>query len=134
MEITSKWIEGNKFEVNNGRHPAVTLDTPAKFGGKDSAPSALELAIMALAGCLGTTYKMTAQHMHLEVTALEVKANFTKRDDMYLNDVSLIVYATSKSDEQKLLKCLELAEKNCPVDVLFHQTKIPIKTQLKIIS
>jgi uncharacterized OsmC-like protein len=45
-----------------------------KFGGDDTAPPALEMATMVLATCLGTTYKMTIDHMHLEVEDLEVKA------------------------------------------------------------
>ena len=72
MEITSKWIDKYKFRVDDGRHPYFELDVPPKFGGEDTAPTALEMAVMALATCLGTTYKMTADHMHLTIKELEV--------------------------------------------------------------
>ncbi|MHA1212862.1 MAG: OsmC family protein [Candidatus Heimdallarchaeota archaeon] len=134
MEITSKWIEKYRFQADNGRHSAIDFDTPQKYGGEDSAPSALEVAIMALAACLGTTYKMTADHMHLSITALEVKAIANKSDDMHLSDVNMTVKVTSKDPKEKLEQCLELAEKNCPVDIIFHQTEIPIIAKLIIVT
>lgn len=134
MEITSKWIDKYKFRVDDGRHPYFELDVPPKFGGEDSAPTALEMAVMALATCLGTTYKMTADHMHLTIKELEVKAIANKLDDIHLSDIHLIVRVKSQEPLEKLEKALLLAEKNCAVDIIFQQTEIPMETKLEIIE
>ena len=134
MEITSKWIEKNRFKVDDGKHPFIILDTPEKFGGDDTAPTALEMAVMALATCLGTTYRMTLGHMHLKFEALEVKALANKSDDIHLSDIHLIVKIKSKDSHDKLEKALAIAEKNCAVDIIFHQTDIPIKTKLEVLT
>ncbi|MBK5112246.1 MAG: OsmC family protein [Candidatus Heimdallarchaeota archaeon] len=134
MEITSKWIDKYKFRVDDGRHPYFELDVPPKFGGEDTAPTALEMAVMALATCLGTTYKMTVDHMHLTIEDLEVKAIANKTDDIHLSDIHLIVRVKSQEPLEKLEKALHLAEKNCAVDIIFQQTKIPMETKLEIIE
>ena len=134
MEITSKWIDKYKFRVDDGRHPYFELDVPPKFGGEDSAPTALEMAVMALATCLGTTYKMTADHMHLTIKELEVKAIANKSDDIHLSDIHLTVCVKSQDSKEKLEKALHTAEKNCAVDIIFHQTQIPMETKLEIIE
>ncbi|MGC9780757.1 MAG: OsmC family protein [Candidatus Heimdallarchaeota archaeon] len=133
MEITSKWIEKNKFKVDDGKHPFFILDTPEKYGGDDAAPTALEMAVMALATCLGTSYRMTLSHMHLTFKELEIKAIANKSDDIHLSDIHLMVYVKSKESQTKLEKALAIAEKNCAVDIIFHQTEIPIETKLKIL-
>ncbi|HUT79998.1 MAG TPA: OsmC family protein [Candidatus Bathyarchaeia archaeon] len=132
MEIISKWIEKNRFLVSNGKHSELFLDTPPKYGGEDTAPTTLELAIMTLAGCIGTTFKMTADHMHLEINALEVKAIANKSDDIHLSYIHLTLIINSKESSEKLKHCLELAEKNCPVDIIFQQTAIPIEMNLEL--
>jgi len=132
MEIVSRWIEKNKFEVENGRHPAIVLDTPEKYGGEDSVPTALELAIMSLAGCLGTTFNMTLQKMRLQFKTLEIKAAAKKREEIFLESIHIIVNVKSGAEVSKLERALTLAEKNCPVDNIFQQTKIPITVELQI--
>jgi len=37
---------------------------------------------MSLAGCLGTTFNMTLQKMHLQFKTLEIKAAAKKREEM----------------------------------------------------
>jgi len=134
MEITSKWIDKYKFRVDDGRHSYFELDVPPKFGGEDTAPTALEMAVMALATCLGTTYKMTADHMHLTIKKLEVKAIANKSDDIHLSDIHLTVLVKSQDSFEKLEQALHIAEKNCAVDIIFHQTQIPMETKLEIID
>lgn len=134
MEISSKWIEKYKFSVTNGRNATYTLDVPESYGGDDSGPSALELTIMSLVGCLGTSYKMIADRMRLTVNDVEVKAVADKTmEDKTVTAIKLEVIIKSQDPKEKLEKCLHMAEENCPVDLIFHQTAIPIDTKLTII-
>ncbi|NHJ46783.1 MAG: OsmC family protein [Asgard group archaeon] len=133
MEITSKWIEKYRFSVTDGRHEHFILDVPPNYGGEDKGPTALELAIMALATCLGTSYKLVADKMHLDITSLEVKAIANKTEnDKTVTDIHLYVKIESDSPQEKLQNCLELAEENCPVDQIFLQTQIPMEVILQI--
>lgn len=133
MEISSKWIEKYKFSVTNGRNATFTLDVPLSYGGDDSGPSALELSLMGLVGCLGTTYKMIADKMHLTVNEVEVKAIADKTEhDLTVTAIHIEVFIKSQDPKEKLEKCLQMAEENCPVDLIFHQTSIPIETKLTI--
>lgn len=130
MEIESKWLEKYRFSVTNGRNDPIIIDVGPDYGG--NGPAALELVIMALATCLGTTYKMIADKMHLTVSAISVKAIANKNEKDFITDVRMRVYVSSKDPIEKLEKALELAEKNCPVDNIFHQTQIPTEAILHI--
>ncbi len=132
MEIESKWLDKYRFSVTNGRNDPIIIDVGPDYGGK--GPAALELVIMALATCLGTTYKMIADKMHLSISAINVKAIANKDEKDFITDVHLHVYVSSKDSTEKLEKTLELAEKNCPVDNIFHQTQIPTEATLHIDS
>ncbi len=130
MEIESKWLDKYRFSVTNGRNDPIVIDVGPDYGG--NGPAALELVIMALATCLGTTYKMIADKMHLTITAISVKAKANKNEKDFITDIMLHVYVSSKDPIEKLEKTLELAENNCPVDNIFQQTKIPVKAELHI--
>jgi len=134
LEIISKWIEKYKFSVTNGRNATYTLDVPEIYGGDDTGPTALELSLMGLVGCLGTSYKMVADKMHLTVNDIEVKAKAEKTmQDKTITAIHIAVIIKSEDPKDKLEKCLQMAEENCPVDLIFHQTTIPIETKLTII-
>ncbi|MHA1354698.1 MAG: OsmC family protein [Candidatus Heimdallarchaeota archaeon] len=134
MEISSKWIEKYKFSVTNGRNATYTLDVPEIYGGEDTGPTALELSLMGLVGCLGTSYKMIADKMHLIVNDVEVKAIADKTmEDKTVTAIHIEVIIKSEDSKEKLEKCLQMAEETCPVDLIFHQTTIPIETKLTII-
>jgi uncharacterized OsmC-like protein len=133
MEITSKWIEKYRFAVTDGRHEPFILDVPPNYGGEDKGPTALEMAIMSLATCLGTSYKLIADHMHLKISSLEVKAIANKTEqDKTVTDIHLYVKIGSNDPKEKLEKCLVLAEENCPVDQIFMQTQIPMEVILEV--
>ena len=130
MDIESKWLDNYRFSVSNGHNDPIIVDVGPDYGG--NGPAALELTIMSLATCLGTTYKMIADKMHLKVTALNVKASVKKNDQSFITDIKLDVYVSSDEQNEKLIKALEMAEKNCPVDNIFHQTQIPMITKLHV--
>lgn len=135
MEITSKWIEKYRFSVTDGRHQSFLLDVPPNHGGDDKGPTALEFAIMGLATCLGTTFKMIADKSQLNVTSVEVKAIANKTEkDKTVTDIHLYVKVGSDSEHEKLEKTLKIAEDNCPVDLIFQQTQIPMEVILQVID
>ena len=135
MEITSKWLEKYKFKVNDGRHSDLLLDVSPIYGGEDKGPSALEMTIMALTTCLGTTFKMIADKMNLKISDLQLNSTANKAEkDKTVTDIHIWINVKSTESKEKLHKCLELAEENCPVDTIFRLANIPVETKLKILK
>ncbi|MDK2463414.1 MAG: osmotically inducible protein C, partial [Candidatus Korarchaeota archaeon] len=61
MRARSKLVEGFRSVIDDGRGHSVVTDLPKDMGGTDTAPTALELAVMALAGCITTIFAMVAK-------------------------------------------------------------------------
>ncbi|MFW9922741.1 MAG: OsmC family protein [Candidatus Thorarchaeota archaeon] len=135
MEITSRWLDKYRFEASNGRNHTIIADVPPNYGGENSGPTALELAIMGLTSCLGTTFKMISDKMHLNIAALEVKAIANKTmEDKTVTDIHLFVKVKSNESKEKLEKCLIMTEENCAVDLIFAQTRIPMDVKLVLLG
>ncbi len=52
IKSRAKLIENFRSIVVNGRKHAIVIDLPEQRGGNDMGPTALELAVMGLAGCM----------------------------------------------------------------------------------
>lgn len=63
MTITSRHVTGSfQSVVDNSRHHGVVQDLPEAKSGDDLGPTALELAGMALAGCISTIWAKVASN------------------------------------------------------------------------
>ena len=76
MKTTAKWINQFQSVVDNGRSHAMVIDLPAAQDGKDSGPTALELALMGLSGCLSTIFAKVAAKMRLPFEAQSEDQDF----------------------------------------------------------
>ena len=56
VKATAKWIENVRSVVDNSRTHSVVCDLSTSAGGNDTGPTALELAVMALADCAVTIF------------------------------------------------------------------------------
>lgn len=66
---------------------------------------------MTLTTCLGTTYKMIADKMHLTISAINVKAIADKKEKDFITDIHLHIYVSSKDSQEELEKTLDLQKK-----------------------
>ena len=126
MQSKSVLVNGYQSVIDNGRNHAVVTDLPK---GSNVGASALELTVMSLAGCISTIYKTTAQKMRLNVDTFEVEINAEKDSDT-ISKVNYTARVQSDAPKDKLIKCLELTEKNCPVGVLFEKAGVEIEGEL----
>ena len=55
-KATARWVENVRSVVDDSRTHSVVCDLPVAAGGNDSGPTALELALMALADCAVTIF------------------------------------------------------------------------------
>jgi putative redox protein len=79
--ITSAWTGGRQFVHRSATGHALVTDTPVESGGLNSAPTPMELVIMALAGCTGVDVVSLLEGMRQPLRALDISAEYERADD-----------------------------------------------------
>ncbi len=131
MLVTSKWIKNHQSAVNNGRSDAVIMDLPPEKGGDDFAATALEYAVMALAGCITTIFSVVAKNSHVEISDLEAIVEAKKPDEaLTITEVKMNINVKSNAPEDKIKRILGITLKQCPVETLFRQANVRMDVQL----
>ena len=132
---TYKWVKNYQSVVDNGRNKAVIMDLPPGKEGDDTAPTALEFAVMSLSGCIGTIYSLVAKKMRLSFEKLHVELEAEKGpEDPTIASVRAEVFIKSSDPVEKLQKCLDTTMKTCPVGVLYEKAGVPVEVVLKVIE
>ena len=132
MKITSRHVT-NCFQsvVDNGRHHGLVLDLPEAKSGDDDGPTALELAAMALAGCVSTIWAVIAKNSDCSYRKMIVELDIEKPDNApTFTKATLVASIDSDEDQEKLERILEKTMKACPVGRLFEQAGIELPTTL----
>lgn len=131
IKVKVKWIENVRSIVDNSRSHSIVCDLPVKAGGGDTGPTALELAVMALADCAATIFADVAKKSKIELSDLEVIAEAEKAaDSPKILGVNLNVNVKGKAREALLNACWRRTEANCPVLSIFRDN-VPINVTFK---
>lgn len=131
-KATAKWIENTRLVVDNSRSHSVVCDLPMASGGNDTGPTALELSLMALAGCAVTILADICKKSNIKLNKLEVVAEAEKPPDSpKLSEVSIEVKVSADARKEIIEAAWRKTETNCPVLFIFKEP-IPLKTELKI--
>ncbi|HKM76050.1 MAG TPA: OsmC family protein [Candidatus Bathyarchaeia archaeon] len=125
MKANAVWVEGYKSIVDNGRGHTVTVDLTLDQGGKDAGPTALELAVMALAGCATTIFKIIATKRKFNYESLQIELNAEKpKDASTVTEVKGHVEIITAGTEQEVRTILKSTFSTCPVGVIFEKAGI----------
>jgi uncharacterized OsmC-like protein len=117
--------------VDNGRHHSMVTDLPPDEGGKDFGPSALEVTVMSLAGCISTIWAIIAANSKVAYRDITVEVDAEKPDgEKTITTAKAVVTVHSEDDEKKLERCLDKTMKTCPVGLLFEKAGVEIETEL----
>ena len=130
----AKLIEDFRIVVDNGGAHSVCLDLPPEMG-KDTGPTALELAVMGFSGCAATIFNLMAKKMRVSIGDLEVRVKAEKPEDadtVTKADVEIVV-KTGESEE-KINRVWNKTRENCPVAILFEQAGVQVDYKLKIVK
>lgn len=132
MKITSRHVTGcYQSVVDNGRNHGVVLDLPEGKKGDNVGATALELAAMALAGCISTIWAVVAANSKVSYRKIVVELEIDKPDDAPTFTTSkAVVKVDSDEPEDKLQRILAKTMQACPVGRLFEQAGI--ETDAKI--
>ena len=133
MKAKAKWINGFQSVINNDRYHSVVTDLPVEENGEGCGPTALELTVMSLAGCISTIFSLRALKMRLNFCKFTAEVEAEKPEGAQtITTVKAKIQLTSDDDEEKLRTCVEKSIASCPVGVLFEQAGIKISHDLKI--
>jgi len=133
MQSTAKWEEGFRSTVDNGRNHSVTVDLPGEKNGTDKGPTALELSLMGLSGCVSTIFAMVAAKSKIDLESLTVDVeDMSSENAKVISSAKIIVRVKSEESEEKLQKVLDKTKAACPVGLLFESAGVDIETSLVV--
>jgi len=131
IRATAKLMENFRTVIDDSRTHSVVCDLEPAMGGQDTGPTALELAIMGLAGCAATIFADVAEQSKIGITKLEVVAEAEKPPDSpKLSGVKLKLHVSAKARRQLLEAALRRTEAICPVLVIFKEP-VPVEVELE---
>jgi len=134
IKATAKLVENVRSIVDNSRTHTIVCDLGTASGGNDTGPTALELALMALADCAVTICADVAKKSNLTLTNVVAYAEAEKSPDSpVITDVNLKVQVSGKARKELLEALWRRTEANCPVFFIFKEP-MPIKVQLETTS
>lgn len=132
IKARAKLIENVRSIGDNSRTHTIVCDLPTGSGGTDMGPTALEIAVIALADCAVTIYADVAKKSGIELTKLEAVAEAEKSaNSPKVTNVKIKVNISGKARKKLLEAVWRRTEANCPVVSIFRDS-IPIETELKI--
>ena len=134
MKSTSKHVSRcYQSIVDNDRHHGVVLDLPGAKGGDDLGPTALELVVMALSGCISTIWAVVATNSKVSYEKLLVEVEVDKPDDQpTITAARALVTVDSAESQEKLQRLLDKTMNACPVGKLYEKAGIQIETKLVV--
>ena len=133
MRATARLVEGcYQSVVDNDRHHGIVLDLPEAKEGDDLGPTALELAVMGLAGCISTIWAIVAKNSRVSYSKIIVELTAEKPDnEPTITEAKAVVSVASEEDDAKLKRTLDKTMKACPVGQLYEKAGVEIKTEIK---
>lgn len=133
MKARAVWIEKFRSVLDDSRGHSVVVDLPKNLNGDDTGTSALELAVMALVGCISTIFKLMADKTKIDLKCLEVVADAEKSEETKtVSKVDIKINVVSSDDEKKLERVWKLTHKNCPVGILFEKAGVEVSVELNV--
>ena len=132
-KTTAKWIENVRSEVDNSRMHKVVCDLSTTAGGTDKGPTALELALMALADCAVTIFADVCKQSKINLTKVEATVEAEKpADSPVLSSVTVKTRVSANTRKELLEAAWRRTEANCPVLSIFKEP-IPLKVEFEVI-
>lgn len=133
MKSRAVLLENFRIIVDNGRKHSVVLDLPEELGGDDFGPTALELTVMGLSGCIATIFMLVAKKMRLNIKGLDVVVEAEKPDtDMTITKANIIVNVKTDESKEKIERALKITLDTCPVGVLFKRANVQSSVTLNV--
>ena len=133
MNVNVKWIQNFQFVGVSHTGHAVVMDTPEST---DTAPTPMELVLMALCGCTGMDVISMLKKMKLDVRHLTVEADADKaaENPKVFTKIRLHYRVEGKAiDAASVERAVKLSEESyCSVGAMLSKS-CPITSEIEII-
>jgi uncharacterized OsmC-like protein len=131
IKVNAKWVENVRSIADNSRTHSIVCDLPSAQDGGDTGPTALELALMALADCGVTIFSSVCKKSNIELTKVEVTVEAEKLPTSpVIEGVTMKVNVSAKARKALLEGAWRRTEANCPVVSIFTEP-IPVKIEFE---
>jgi len=132
-KTTAKWIENVRTVIDNSRTHSVVCDLSIPAGGNDTGPTAIELALMALADCAVTIFADVCKQSKIELSKVEAVVEAEKPvDSPILTAVTVRTKVCATARKELLEAAWRRTEANCPVLSMFKEP-IPLKVEFEVV-
>ena len=131
MKATSIWISKFRSVLDNGRKHSVVVDLPPENNGDDMGPTALELTLMSLAGCITTIFAVVAEKRKLKYEALRLDLE-AEKGEKTIEKCKGVLTVKTDAGEKDVETVLKLTMDICPVGALFEKAGVKPEIEIKI--
>ena len=127
MKVKAVWVDKRRSVLDNGRGHAAVVDLATEKGGDNTAPSAVELAVMALAGCVTTIFSGVAPRRRTTFSRMEVTLDAEyPAGAPTVTGVKGTAEIWSDQSEAEVRTTFDVTLKECPVGVLFERAGVTV--------
>jgi len=130
MQAFATWAGGYRTTLDDGRTHRLTVDLPRDEGGEGAGPTALELGVLALAGCVSTVFALVARRRRLSFERMTVGLEAEKPEGAAtITRVRGTLRLRTKASQEDVATALRLTLRTCPMGVLFHNAGVPVEIE-----
>jgi putative redox protein len=126
IEAKVKWIGGMQFVGKTASGHALLMDTSSKIGGENTAPTPMELLLVALGGCTGMDVVSILQKMRVKFEDLEIEVSGERRADhpRVYKKIALRYKVKGRNlTKEKVKRAVELSQKKyCSISEMLKST------------
>jgi putative redox protein len=134
MQAVGTWKGGYETVLEDDRAHKVTVDLPIDEGGRSAGPTALDLSLLSLAGCISTIFTLVAHKRHLSFQGLTIALEADRPDGApTITRVHGTLRLRTKAEPAEVETALRLTIRTCPVGVIFERAGIPIEVAPMIV-
>ncbi len=128
MQASATWTGGYQTRLDDRRGHEVVIDLPRDEDGQDAGTSALELAVLSLAGCISTIFALVARRRRVAYSAMRVDLTADRpRGSPTVTGVQGTMTIATPSPQEEVETVLSITLRTCPVGVIFERARIPIQ-------
>jgi len=128
MQAVGTWKGGYETFLEDDHAHTLTVDLPVGEGGRSAGPSALDLTLLSLAGCISTIFALIARKRHLAFQGLSVALEAERPPgEPTITKVHGTVRVRTKAEITEVETIVRLTVRTCPVGVIFERAGIPVE-------
>jgi putative redox protein len=135
MKAVATWGGGFQTELEDARGHSVIVDLPRDEGGADVGPSALELNVLSLAGCITTIFALVARKRRLKLDSMDLELTAERPEGApTITSVRGVFRVVTSAPAAEVDTTLQITLRTCPVGVLYERAGIPVRVRSVVVS